>query len=82
MVYATDHPAGLFPAVDYFNAVDYLICGAGYNAFWEAVYFQKEAYFIPLPRNFEDQRRRVAECQDHLFEENGADQLVELLLQL
>jgi hypothetical protein len=81
IVYAAEHPAGLFPAVDYFSAFDYLICGAGYNSFWEAVYFRKEAYFLPRPRHFEDQRLRVAECQDRYFDENGADQLVELLLQ-
>jgi hypothetical protein len=79
MVYGSDYPAGLFPVVDYYHAFDYLICGAGYNSFWEAVYFQKEAYFIPRPRHFEDQYRRVAECQEYEFSENGADQLVELL---
>jgi hypothetical protein len=79
MVYGSDYPARLFPVVDYYQAFDYLICGAGYNAFWEAVYFQKEAYFIPRPRHFEDQYRRVAECQEYEFNENGADQLVELL---
>ncbi len=66
-VYAADHPAGLSPVVDYFHAFDYLISGAGYNSFWEAVYFQKEAYFLPRPRHFEDQRWRVAECQDRLL---------------
>ena len=79
MVYGSDYPEGLFPIVDYYRAFDYLICGAGYNAFWEAVYFQKEAFFIPRPRHFEDQFRRVAECQEQQFEQNGADQLVELL---
>ena len=79
MVYGSDYPAGLFPVVDYYLAFDYLICGAGYNSFWEAVYFQKEAYFIPRPRHFEDQYRRVAECQEYEFDQNGADQLVELL---
>jgi hypothetical protein len=79
MVYGSDYPAGLFPVVDYYHAFDYLICGAGYNAFWEAVYFQKEAYFIPRPRHFEDQYRRVAEGQEYEFDQNGADQLVELL---
>jgi hypothetical protein len=79
MVYGSDYPAGLFPVVDYYQAFDYLICGAGYNAFWEAVYFQKEAYFIPRPRHFEDQYRRVAECQEYELDQNGADQLVEIL---
>lgn len=71
----------LFPVVDYFNAVDLLICGAGYNAFWEAVYFQKEAVFVPIPTRFEDQYRRIEESCDHQFDENGADQLVDIMLQ-
>jgi hypothetical protein len=82
MLYSTNYEGGLFPAVDYFNAVDLLICGAGYNAFWEAVYFEKEAVFIPFPRHNEDQWKRVDECQDCRFEQNGADQLVEIILGL
>ena len=41
MVYSTNYKGGLFPAVDYFNAFEMLICGAGYNSFWEAVYFDR-----------------------------------------
>ncbi len=73
---------GLFLAVDYFNAFDLVICGAGYNAFWEAVYFKKEAIFVPAPRRFEDQKKRVHECQEHYFDTNGADQLVDIVLNL
>jgi hypothetical protein len=82
VVYSTNFQGGLFPVVDYFNAFDLLICGAGYNAFWEAVYFQKEAIFLPFLRRFEDQRRRVDECQEYAFEKNGADQLVDMILGL
>ena len=80
MVYSTNYQGGLFPAVDYFNAFEMLICGAGYNAFWEAVYFQKETIFVPQPRRFENQSWRVEECQEYAFERNGADELVELIL--
>jgi len=82
MIYTTNYRGGLFPAVDYFNAVDLLICGAGYNAFWEAVYFEKETIFVPMRRRFEDQRRRVEECLEYQFEENGADQLVDIIYNL
>jgi hypothetical protein len=82
MVYSTNYQGGLFPVVDYFNAFDLLICSAGYNAFWEARYFDKEAIFIPAPRRFEDQRKRVEECQDYTFEENGADQLVDMITRM
>ena len=79
MVYSSNYDGGLFPAVDYFNAFDLLICGAGYNSFWEAVYFRKEAIFIPIPRPFEDPRLRVERYQDHEFDINGADQLAEII---
>jgi hypothetical protein len=82
MIYSTNYKGGLFPAVDYFNAFEMLICGAGYNAFWEAVYFQKEAIFVPEPRRFENQFWRVEECQEYAFERNGADELVEMILGL
>ena len=82
MVYSTNYKVGLFPAVDYFNAFERLICAAGYNAFWEAVYFQKEAIFVPQQRRFENQSWRVEECQEYEFEKNGADELVELILGL
>lgn len=80
MVYSTNYKGGLFPAVDYFNAFEMLICGAGYNSFWEAVYFHKEAVFVPEQRRFENQFWRVEECQEYAFERNGADELVELIL--
>jgi hypothetical protein len=80
MVYSTNYKDGLFPAVDYFNAFDLVICGAGYNAFWEVIYFDKESIFIPVPRRFESQYQRVAECQEYYFEENGADQLADIIM--
>ncbi len=80
MVYSTNFQGGLFPVVDYFNAFDMIVCGAGYNAFWEAVFFEKEAIFIPYPRRFENQAWRVENCQDYAFTRNGADELVEMML--
>jgi len=80
MVYSTNYDGGLFPAVDYFNAFDLIICSAGYNAFWEAVYFRKEAIFVPVQRRFESQRQRIQECGGQFFDENGADQLVDILI--
>ncbi len=80
MFYTTNYKGGIFPIVDYFNAFDMVICGAGYNAFWEAVYFKKEAILVPVPTMFESQQRRIDECIDYQFEENGADQLVDIIL--
>jgi hypothetical protein len=82
IVYSTDYEGGIFPAVDYFNAFDILVCGAGYNAFWEAVYFGKRAEFVPQKVRFEDQARRVEECRGYSFERNGADRLVDLIMEL
>lgn len=82
MVYSTNYRGGLFPAVDYFNAFDLIICGAGYNAFWEAVFFNKEAIFVPVPRRFENQARRIADCQEYYFQKNGADQLAEIIMNI
>lgn len=82
MVYSANYEGGLFPVIDYFNAVDLLICGGGYNAFWESVYFQKDAIYVAVPTIFEDQQKRIKECSDYMFEENGADQLVDILMNL
>jgi hypothetical protein len=80
--YTTNYKGGLFPVVDYFNAFDVLICGAGYNSFWEARFFEKEAIFVPAQTVFESQQRRLAECSDYTFTENGADEFVDKILQL
>ena len=82
MVYSSNFRGGLFPAVDYFAAFDLLVCGAGYNAFWEAIYFEKEAIFVPFPRRFENQRQRVADCEEYICKANGADQLVDIMVNL
>jgi hypothetical protein len=73
---SNNREGGLFPAVDWFNAFGLLVVGAGYNAFWEARYFGKEAFFAPFTRNFEDQYRRVRLCSSYEPTENGADQLI------
>lgn len=79
MVYTTNYKGGLFPVLDYFNAFDFIICGAGYNQFWEVQYFQKEAVFENVPLRFSSTEKRIAQCSDFVFDENGADQLVNLL---
>lgn len=80
VIRSDNRAGGLFPAIDWYNAFDMVVCGAGYNAFWEARYFDKQAFFAPFPRNFEDQYHRVAVNSDYVPKENGADQLVRLLV--
>lgn len=82
MVYTTNYDGGIFPVVDYFNAFDLIICGGGYNAFWETVYFNKEAIIVPTHARFEDPQIRMAIGQDFQFEGNGADQLVDIIMNL
>lgn len=74
--------SGIFPVVDYYNAFDLVISGAGYNSFWETRYFQKQTEYVPFERMFEDQWRRPRLFSDHTFKENGADQLLKMLLNM
>jgi len=80
MVYTTNYKGGIFPIVDYFNAFDLIITGAGYSAFWEVIYFNKEAIFENFPLLFSSTERRIKECQEYYFDKNGADQLVDIIL--
>ncbi len=83
MVHSSNYSGtGFFPIVDYYNAFDFIVSGAGYNAFWEIIYFDKEAVFEPVPRQFEDQTYRIRECQEFYFDENGADQLADIIMGL
>lgn len=79
VIYTSTYHKGIFPIADYFNAIDFLVCGAGYNAFWEAKYFNKHAVFVPTQARFESGEKRIEECLDYEFSENGADQLVRLI---
>lgn len=79
VVRSHNREGGLFPAVDWFEAFDLLVCGAGYSAFWETRWFRKDAFYVSFPRHFENQERRPALFSDYEFEINGADELVHLL---
>jgi hypothetical protein len=82
MVYTTTYERGIFPVVDYFNAADFVVCGAGYNSFWEIVFFGKEAHLVPTQARFESGERRIEECREYRFGQNGADQLVDIIMNL
>jgi len=82
VVTTSNYEGGLFPSVDYFNAFDLIICGAGYNSYWEVVYFDKDVIFSPAVRLFETGERRINECQGYTFDENGADQLVDIIMNM
>jgi hypothetical protein len=82
MIYTTNYKGGLFPVIDYFNAFDYIVCGAGYNMFWEVIYFNKEAAFENFPLKFSNTEYRIDNCQEFYFEKNGGDQLVDIIMNL
>lgn len=70
----------IFPLLDYYNGIDLVVSGAGYNTFWETQYFRKKALFFPFRRAEEDQEVRIKTCANRVFKENGADLLVNELL--
>jgi hypothetical protein len=81
MIYSNNYSMkGFFPIVDYYNAIDFIISGAGYNSFWETIYFGKDAVYEPVERRFESQKKRIMQCSSYLFTDNGADQLVGILM--
>ncbi len=75
-------PYDIFPSVDYFNAFDLIVCGGGYNNVWEANYFNKNAIFEPIPMNFSDQSVRIETSKNFHFDQNGADQLVDIIMNM
>jgi hypothetical protein len=82
MVYTTNYQGGLFPVVDYFNAFDLVICAAGYNQFWETIYFSKKALYETIQGNFSSQEKRIKMGRRFKFDVNGADQLVDIIAKL
>jgi hypothetical protein len=82
MVCTTTYERGIFPVMDYYNCADFIVCGAGYNSFWEAAYLDKDALVVPTHARFESGKRRIEECWDYRFERNGADQLAEMIMAL
>jgi len=82
IIYPKKYGDTIYPISDYYNGLDFLIYGAGYTQFWEAVYFNKEAVFNPYKLRFSDQSYRVQECQEYYFDENGADQLVDIIMNM
>jgi hypothetical protein len=82
VIYTGTYREGIFPAVDYFNAFDVIVCGAGYNQVWEENYFGKKALFEILDVNFSDQSLRIKTSGNFRFDVNGADQLADIIKQL
>jgi len=77
---STNASGGIFPLPLVFPAVDLLITGAGYGAFWESRFFNMESVFVPQIRAHENQQARINFSSDYTFNENGADTFVQYIL--
>jgi len=82
IVSTTNYKGGIFPVIDYFNAFDLIVCGASYNSFWEVIYFKKKGIFVPTKTRFVDGERLIRQFSNYSFKENGADQLVKIMINL
>jgi len=71
----------VFPLAKYMRGIDFLVGGAGYNLFYEARFFDTPAHLAPFERNGDDQFRRIKVNRDYSFTRNGADQIVERILE-
>ncbi len=71
-----------FPLCSWLSGADAVLCGAGYNTFWEARtlgYFDRTR-FVPFSRQIDDQAWRVRECSAVRPKTNGADTLARWIL--
>jgi len=69
--------SALFPLARWLGGADEIVCGAGYNAFWEARwlgYFSKTR-FTAFARRIDDQKWRLRACAQVQMRANGADTL-------
>ena len=81
VVYTTNYAGGLFPAMDYYPGADLVVCGAGYNAFWETRACGVPSVYIPQERRLDRQDLRVRHYSDRTPAGNGADQIIANLYQ-
>jgi hypothetical protein len=67
----------LFPLAEWLPGADRVLCGGGYNAFWEARWlgYADRTRFTAFPRKIDDQAWRLATCRSYPMRANGADTL-------
>jgi hypothetical protein len=79
----------LFPVSHWLRSLqagDEVICGAGFNAFWEAqiLGYAQHVRWVPLPRKIDDQGWRASLARTQwgvpVGVENGADKLAEMVV--
>mgnify|MGYP002620200435 CR=1 FL=1 len=71
-----------WPAAQLYPAADRIVCGAGYNTFWETRWLgcTERTTVHPFPRSTDDQAWRLQRCHGHVPTNNGADTLAQLLV--
>lgn len=77
------HPETLiFPLAPWLHDANTILCGAGYNAFWEAKWLGHfdRTHFHAFQRLIDDQAWRLREMSHYTMHQNGADQLASMLL--
>lgn len=67
----------LFPAAEWLGGADRIVCGGGYNAYWEArwIGYAERTEFVPFARSIDDQACRVRNFGEVPMGANGADTL-------
>ncbi len=70
-------PGALFPIAEWLPGADAIVCGAGYNAFWESRWlgYYERTRFTAFDRDIDDQAWRLRAGPTHVMRENGADVL-------
>jgi hypothetical protein len=76
-------PNAPFPAAEWLPGADAVLCGAGYNSFWEAAWlgYARRAIFVPFARSVDSQEWRLATCLGRRVTSNGADVLAHWIMQ-
>lgn len=85
LYYAGDVAGATVPICDTLSTFERIVSGAGYNRYWESRWLgldeRTKFYALDGPRLVSDQHARLAEAGAHRMRANGADQLVQLVVE-
>uniref|UniRef100_UPI002637CCDF hypothetical protein n=1 Tax=Oceanispirochaeta sp. TaxID=2035350 RepID=UPI002637CCDF len=72
----------LFPLSHYMSGVDLAIGGCGYHFFYETKFYNIQTLYFPQPRIGNEQHWRLEHCLDYDGPYDGADQMVQRIMEL
>ncbi len=77
LVFDLFDPSAPVPAAEWLPAADAIVCGAGFNAYWQARWlgYEARATFVPFERVLNNEHQRLVKHGAYRMRENGADQL-------